>query len=232
MSKIIGIPVWKTGENSVGVSLNYLEYAAMFGTPRMIMPEEEFVDLDLLMLPGGPDLMPQSYGQTPSFRTGHSDLFKQFFFDKRLDNYIEQGTPIFGICLGMQMLAAKCGVPLRQHLHMHAQSPDRWKKGHTIKLETLNPYDFEGIKLVDNINVEQDVNSHHHQAVLLSDFKRVNDVNAQLGVIATAKCEDNGADRIIEAFFHLEKPIIGVQWHPEEFYDRMSTKLVESLLTF
>ncbi len=233
MSKVIGIPVNRVGENSVGASINYIVFIQeILGCiPRIIFPEETLVPVDLLMLPGGPDLAPQSYGAIPSFRTGQSDMFKQFFFDERLDAYIENNVPIFGICLGFQMLMAKFGVPLVQHFYLHAQSKERWKEGHKVKILDNNP--FGNMDLVANANIEHGVNSHHHQGVLKSAVQNRNEINNeddQLIVVAEATCEDWKNEKIVEAFAHSTKPIAGTQFHGEELYDAVSINLIQSLL--
>src|SRR5688572_31496606 len=119
MSKpIVAIPGYKSESGVFGGGSNYLEWVNQFGLPRIIFPYEEKVKCDLLLLPGGPDLSPTSYGELPEFKTGEQCPFRQHFFDKRLDNYIGN-TPIFGICLGAQMLNVKLGGKLTQNLLKH-----------------------------------------------------------------------------------------------------------------
>ena len=113
---VIGIPGWKVGENSFGTGVNHLEYISKFGEPRIIMPEntsENIIEqIDLLYLPGGKDLNPSSYGETPGYKTSDPDIHKQRFYDYTLSPIIEANIPIFGVCLGFQMICAKFGVKL------------------------------------------------------------------------------------------------------------------------
>ena len=113
--KKIGIVGWNTGENSFGVTKAYAEWISQYGVMQILSPQEGIVeDLDLLILPGGLDLAPQKSNMLPSFHTTNTDVMKQFFFDVNLDQYIQAGIPIFGICLGFQQLCVKFGGTLVQ----------------------------------------------------------------------------------------------------------------------
>lgn len=208
----IGIPGWKTGENSYGCGVNHLDYISRFGNPRILFPQDDNAEIDLLYLPGGPDVNPAAYGQMPGFYTSNQDVFKQYFYDRCLPKYIERGTPVFGVCLGMQMLNTFFGGGLHQDMKYHAQSKDRWEPGHEVTI------------VIGNKKYEVKVNSHHHQAVLSSDLAK------DFIPIAFAKNEEDKKDDIIEAFIHKELPIAGVQWHPEEWRDEFAESLIKKIL--
>lgn len=212
MKKVIGIPGWKTGDNSYGVTSNYLEYISMFGNPRIIMPWEELVKIDLLFLPGGLDINPLSYGEVPGFKTSNQDVFKQHFFDQRLENYIISGTPVFGVCLGFQQLNVHFGGKLTQDLPFHEQSSARWSKGHEVCFVGKASSKFE-------------VNSHHHQGIVLEN----NDLSKELQALTISK-DVPGVFTVVESFMHKTLKIAGTQWHPEEFYDEHASKLINELL--
>ena len=116
----IGIPGWKLGDNSFGATVHYLDYISRFGNPKILFPQDDNEELDLLLLPGGPDVSPSSYGRNPGFYTGNPDVFRQHFFDNNLKKYIDKGTPVFGICLGMQMLNVFFNGTLTQDMKYHA----------------------------------------------------------------------------------------------------------------
>lgn len=216
MAKIIGIPGYRYEMSSFGSGLNHLEYISSFGNARIIMPWEEFVDVDMLYLPGGLDINPRSYGEVPSFKTSNTDVFKQFFYDERLPNYVGR-VPIFGVCLGMQQLAVYFGSKLTQDLKFHEQSSSRWGDAHKV---------IPTVRYLENKNVKNgmNVNSHHHQCVTLSNLGK--------DLISTHLCDnfDNFQDPIVESFQHRTLPIAGVQWHPEELYDEYSTRIINRLL--
>ena len=218
---IVGIPAYKNEQqNSFGVGISYLNWVSRFGLPRLIMPHEEFVeDIDLLLIPGGLDLNPSSYGEIPSFKTSNQDVFKQFFFDKRLDNYIGQ-KPIFGICLGMQELAVKFGSKLTQHLHNHSYySAPRTELVHKVTI-------FENGQRIKNPNdpskfLSVETNSMHHQGVHFKNLSK------DLEMIGGIKEND---DYLVEVFKHKTLPIAAVQYHPEEIHDNFSISLIKDIV--
>jgi len=214
--KTIGIVGYRSEDGSLfGAGSNYLELISRFGKPRIIFPDEELVEVDLLILPGGPDIAPQSFGETPTFKTGHQDVFKQFFFEKRLSLYIDAGVPVFGICLGFQMLAVYFGSALEQHLWRHPQSPARSKAGHPVKpLPAAFRYAEQPFE----------VNSHHHQGIYLHRL------SPDLEALATAKERPDSDNMLAEAFRHRAKPIMAVQWHPEEWHDAFSYGMIRELI--
>lgn len=208
----IGIPGWKMGDNSFGCGVNHLDFISKFGDPKILFPQDDDEDIDLLYLPGGPDVSPQSYGQIPGFYTGNSDVFRQYFFEKNLGKYIEKGTPVFGVCLGMQMLNVHFGGTLTQDLRIHAQSRNRWEGAHDVWIAGGSKKDkFE-------------VNSHHHQAVTVADLSK------ELTPLLYTPNEEDVDNPIIEGFKHKTFPIVGVQYHPEEWRDEYSRNLINQLL--
>ncbi|MDR2848086.1 MAG: gamma-glutamyl-gamma-aminobutyrate hydrolase family protein [Bacteroidales bacterium] len=212
--KIIGIVGYRSEDGTVfGAGSNYLELISRFGKPRILFPDEDTVAVDLLLIPGGLDIAPQSFGVTPTFKTGNQDVFKQFFYEKQLPTYIEAGIPIFGICLGFQMLAVYFGSALEQHLWRHPQSNGRSVAAHTVQplpaVTGTQPFE---------------VNSHHHQGVLLSG------VSPQLEPLALASLDPYTDTPLVEAFRHKTKPIMAVQWHPEEWFDDFSCSMIKQLI--
>lgn len=222
--KTIGVPGYRnTNSDSFGVGIAYMEFLSKFGDVRILMPQEEFVKVDLLFLPGGADLTPSTYGEIPGYRTQNHDVFKEFFYHNRLDAYINRGVPVFGVCLGYQMLAAKFGSKLTQDFIFHAQSDKRTDEAHKVYLR-LNEYGLPDEKFKKGIF---EVNSFHHQGVTLENL------GEDLIPLAFAENEDaylTGHNVIVEAFKHRTLKISGVQWHPENIYDGYSRHLINELL--
>jgi len=207
---VIGIPGWKVGENSFGCGIHHLEYIRGFGIPRILFPEEAEPQVDVLYLPGGADLNPSVYGRIPSLYTSNTDVNKQFFYDNRLDYFIKSGIPIFGACLGFQMICAKFSSILAQHLYDHPDSTGRGEAGHKVIV-------------VNGAHTGQifEVNSHHHQGVFSSYL------GGPLEALAVYKESKSDPDPLVEAVRHKSLPIYGVQWHPEEFFTSYADELFQ-----
>jgi putative glutamine amidotransferase len=176
-------------------------------------------DISLLMLPGGADLSPHLYGQDPEPFTGNPDLHKENFFVRHLSKYIAGGVPVFGICLGFQMLNVKFGGTLTQHINSSVHQEDRRA--------------YEAHEVVTSKGNIFGVNSHHHQAVKSEDLSKEMEVLAVSDEyqkkLTPSFVPFRNDDTIIEAFKHKSLPVAGVQWHPEEWYDSFSLDLIRSI---
>lgn len=234
---LIGIPGFTNSDKMFGVTGNYMHFANKYGNVRIIMPHEEFVEVDLLILPGGLDLSPGSYGKIPGYQTSNHDVFKEYFFKNRLATYVEKGTPIFGICLGFQMINAFFGGTLTQHLPFHPQSRNRWEAAHEVILTQQyiqylkkhpKPKTKEEKKNIPTI----EVNSHHHQAVCITtnDANEIIKSDLAKDFYMVAHYPESYDTNVVEAFKHETLPIAGVQFHPEEFFDVISDQLIRSIL--
>jgi gamma-glutamyl-gamma-aminobutyrate hydrolase PuuD len=213
--KKIGIVGWKIGDDAFGITLPYAEFLSKFGTIEIIMPTENIVrNIDLLVIPGGPDVDPARYlGNEPmSFYMGKQCPFRERFDNILLPMYIENKVPIFGICRGHQSLAVEFGGTLIQNMfHETNHANNRKELIHELKIETKELKNQFGINNV----LPQMVNSIHHQTV---DTKP-NDA------LIIASYEDS-----IEALGYTTYPAFSVQWHPEEIYDALSISLINKLL--
>lgn len=217
--KKIGIVGWRTGDNSFGVTLPYLQFASKYGKAEIITPakEDDIRDLDLLILPGGMDVNPSNYGEVPGYFTSHTDVYKQFFLDNNLSNYINAGIPVFGICLGLQQLNVFFGGSLEQDYANNASGRNDEAESITVNLAQVNK--SLNLSLKQDYFKDMKVNSMHHQAV-------TNDKLApDLKVLAISN-----AYRNVEAFIHNELRVAAVQWHPEELRMNCGDKLTSLIL--
>lgn len=216
--KKIGIPAWKTGENSVGATLSYVILAEQYGEVVFLMPNHTLrEDLDLIIIPGGPDLLPTGYGVIPSWFTQKPDVQKEHFDKVYLPKYIQSGTPIVGICRGMQTLATAFGGKLIQHMNHETNKPDDpYKCVHKIKIDPVN---FPG-----HLNFSQQsefwVNSRHHQTV------RERVLPPEMVVIAR-----HSSDNHAEMMAHRTLPIVGTQFHFEDIFDSDTNSLMDTIVT-
>ena len=156
--------------------------------------------LDALILSGGADLDPSSYGAEPGPRTtgyrSERDAFELALAREALD----RDLPVLGICRGMQILNVACGGTLDQDVanpEIHLHTPGEYSD-HEVGLEPGSL----AARAVGSERVA--VRSHHHQGV-----ERLGQ-----GVAATGWSEPDG---LIEAIELPERTFaLGVLWHAEE----------------
>lgn len=201
MRKQIGI-VGNLSGDVFGVGVKYMQFASQFGDVHILTQDSPIMDLDLLILKGGADIPPSSYGGLLGYLIYRGDPTLEAFDKDKLPFYIKQGTPIFGICRGMQYLNVLFGGDLKQHIWLHPMSSkdQRDELVHTVYGENILSFK---------------VNSFHHQAVakVPNCFK------------ITLKSSD-----CVEAIRHKTLHISCVQWHPEEINDKYSIGEVNRLL--
>ena len=183
---------------------------------RLVTPEDagdkataELMDgVGGILLPGGPDVDPTLYGESPDPTAGLDVNRPLDDLDLRLLDYaLGHDMPVLAICRGMQLLNVALGGRLIQDLPGHraeyqAEDADgSWvSKKHSI---FLSP----GSKAAAIIGVAGffQVNSRHHQG--LREAQRSH------RLMTTAYCVDDG---LIEG---LESPehswVVGLQCHPE-----------------
>jgi putative glutamine amidotransferase len=178
---------------------------------------DELLDLvDGLMLAGGGDVDPGSYGARPHPETQGTWPERDRLELALTHRAIERDIPVLGICRGMQMLNVACGGTLDQHL------PDRL--GHNDHRHTPGAFSDHEVRLEPGTLAARAVGaattavkSHHHQGV---------DELGE-GLIVTGK---STADDVVEA---IEMPgrvyALGVLWHPEaDERSRVVGSLVEA----
>lgn len=228
VKKKIGIVGWKTGENSFGITIPYYNFISQFGEVIILEPNGNIrKDLDLLIIPGGPDLPQEMYSDKQDYfniNVGKTCPIRTYFAERVLPEYIKLNTPLFGICLGHQIMAVKLAKgKLLPHMY-HETSPEdkRWKQVHKVKI--LEP--FSTIFNITNL----DVNSLHHQVVkeVQSDLAKV--IGVYNGALNLKQNQKSPYSSHIEALAYIDYPAYSVQWHPEELWDTFSINLIKTLL--
>lgn len=176
---------------------------AVLVTPGEAEPEELLVRLDGLVLSGGGDLDPASYGGDPHARTYAVSPERDALELALLKGALERGLPTLAICRGMQILNVALGGDLHVHLpdvvgeaiaHRSSQTE---AASHAVRVAT-------GSRLAERLGAGalDAVPSWHHQAI--------DRLGAGLRPVAWAP------DDVIEAVeLRGEAQLLAVQWHPE-----------------
>jgi gamma-glutamyl-gamma-aminobutyrate hydrolase PuuD len=93
--------------------------------------------VDALLLAGGADLDPASYGQEPDPATSNYRRARDDFEIALCREAIARRMPVLGVCRGLQVLNVARGGDLVQHLadaQMHVHTPGRFSD-HEVRLE-------------------------------------------------------------------------------------------------
>jgi len=207
-------PILDTHPPRYGLNQRYVQALEAAGAAPMLIPvlahepslRALYGRLDGLLLPGGIDVAPRSYGHQPHPRLGQvdEDLDRAELALTRWA--LADDLPLLAICRGIQMLNVAAGGSLYQDIAAqlpqaldHRTRPDepRDYHAHTIRI-------VPGSRLAAAVGQEtMPVNTHHHQAV--------QDVAPGFVVSAVAP------DGVVEGLEHPGRRFaLGVQFHPEE----------------
>lgn len=154
-----------------------------------------------LVLTGGEDVHPASYGEPPHPKLEETDLARDAVELALYRSARERRIPILAICRGIQIVNVAMGGTLYQDLpseHPSAIDHVDPKSRHALRVEP-------GSRLQQAVGAPASVNSRHHQAI-----KRLAE-----GLRAVAWAEDG----IIEGAELANGDgswLLAVQWHPED----------------
>lgn len=165
--------------------------------------------LDGVLLPGGGDVDPVSYGDTPRTTIKMVDPPRDRTEIQLTRWSVDEGVPIFGICRGHQVFNVALGGSLIQDIDTFVATTLQHDISEGMPRNTL----LHEVTVDDQSQLHQilkhstvRVNSLHHQAI-----DRVAD-----GLVTTAQASDG----LVEG---LEVPghpfALTVQWHPEDLVD-------------
>jgi putative glutamine amidotransferase len=165
--------------------------------------------VDGLLLTGGADMDPKFYGAATHPRLGATFGDRDAFELALCGEALRRDLPILAICRGHQVLNVAMGGTLVQDIPSQipgagAHDPDveRWETCHEVEI-------LPGTRLREILGTERvAVNSFHHQSV------------DRLGedLVLSARSPD-GVVEGIEMPRGRWRFVVGVQWHPESFWD-------------
>jgi putative glutamine amidotransferase len=203
--------VWEQQAALLGIS--YVEAVQRAGGMVVMLPPDERLAaepeqalelIDGLMLAGGADIDPATYGEERHPLTVDTVPERDSFEVALARGAIERDMPLLGICRGMQLINVALGGTLLQHL------PDR--VGHGEHRRVVGSFDGSehDVSLADGSlaadaagELAHTTRSHHHQGV--------DCLGAGLLVSGLSDL-----DQFPEAIELPDKTfVLGVQWHPE-----------------
>ena len=187
-----------------------------FNNPKLIKDVLSLVDG--LLFSGGNDIYPESYYQNRKAKLTYPTLERDRFEMELFDQAQKNGLPILGICRGMQLMNVAFGGTLWQHFRLNPEYLNHARKDTNLR-PRKHVIGIEKESLLYRIVREGvvTVNTSHHQMIdeLALDFK------------VSAK---SVKDDVIEAIEHKNKPILGVQWHPETMKGLSSKRIFKWLV--
>ena len=168
--------------------------------------------LDGLVLSGGSDLDPGHYGEERHETVDDVSPERDAFELALSRAALEQDLPLLAICRGHQVLNVATGGTLIQDIPSqvegaldHDPKKERWQPAHEVRI-------LPGTRLREILGRDRvAVNSIHHQAI-----KTPGD-----GLVVTAYSVGDGVIEGVE--IPDRRFVVGVQWHPEAFWDQPET---------
>ena len=202
---------WRTWEVLCNISpRTYSDAVQAAGGLAILLPPDDAVAedpdhaldlMDALVLAGGADVDPGTYGARPHVETHGSWPERDRFELALAHRALERDIPLLGICRGMQMLNVALGGTLEQHVpdavgHEEHRAVPGTFSDHEVRLE---PGSLAARAVGSGASA---VKSHHHQGI--------DELGEGLRVTGWA------GDDLPEAIELPDRYALGVLWHPEE----------------
>jgi gamma-glutamyl-gamma-aminobutyrate hydrolase PuuD len=192
------------------VPMSYVRAVEAAGGRALLVPptadgvEETLDTLDGLVLSGGADLDPGSYGAEAHPETNGTRPERDSAELALLEAALARDLPVLAVCRGSQVLNVALGGDLVQHL------PE--VVGHEGHKQTPGVFSDHGVEILPQTKLHEivgqhaPVKSHHHQG-----YGRLGD-----GLQVCAHAEDGTVEAIEDP---SRRFALGVLWHPEEDED-------------
>lgn len=195
---------WIMAHRAIALMVPFVDEESPLSANRA--PMTEIVDLlDGLVLQGGIDICPETYGETLRDPAWAGDAIRDRYELNLLRGFIEAGKPVLGVCRGAQLINVYFGGSLVQDIP--SLRPGSVEHQDTSRYDRLmHDVHFEEGSLLHRLygnSAPHRVTSIHHQCV-----DRLGE-----GLVVEAHSPQDG---IVEAIRHKGPGyVLGVQWHPE-----------------
>ena len=194
--------------------------------------------MDAIYIPGGADINPKYYISKVekelqekiksldhlvdySDSGDRRDPFEYELLQKYFSNKSMAKTPILGVCRGMQMLAVSQGIPLYVDIKAELGIRNRRYKLDRVYVQSkdseiakiMRKSRFRGVEL-------------HHQGPRVDYFNKHKDErwpNINLTALSNR-------GRIAEVFEWTDRPVLGVQFHPEYTFGKVRRRVFRAFL--
>lgn len=196
---------WILSEGALAFMLPTLEGRG--GLHRAAVKVGDYVRaIDGLVLQGGMDVSPESYGELPLRPEWAGDRVRDLYELDLIWECIIQGKPVLGICRGCQLLNVAFGGSLHQDIATQVPAAIAHVDAETYDAHT-HPVNFASGSLLARLYPHNDeqarVSSIHHQSICTLGNSLVIEASSSV-------------DKIVEAIHWQGSSFVyGVQWHPE-----------------
>ena len=213
----------------------YLEGVNLAGGTAVLLPPqpadaaERVLDgLDGLVITGGRDMDPASYGQARHPATDEpvqANRDRDAWEFALIRGAIRRGMPVLGICRGAQVINVALGGTLHQHLP-DVLGHSRHQQGNAV-FSTSAVRTVPGTRLAALIGESSDAQCYHHQAIDRLGEGLIISAQDTDGVIEAVEIPHGASGATVQG---SENFVLAVQWHPEERLDdiRLFVAVVEA----
>ena len=161
--------------------------------------------LDGVVMHGGSDVWPGSYGEEPLRPEWRGDRIRDAYEIALVKAFADAGKPVFGICRGLQLINVAYGGTLYQDTSTQKPGALVHRDGQTYDrlFHELDVVPGTRLDALTAGSASRKINSIHHQSIK----------DLAPGFAVEARCPDDG---VIEAIRHTgDAWVAAVQWHPE-----------------
>ena len=218
MKPLVGITAWKRrletyyGPDTLQtLSVNYTDAVRAAGMTPIILPaamedsdaKRLVATVDGLLLSGGSDVDPASYGKRPKESYDHSTVVDDFEVSL-VREARAQNKPVLAICRGLQLLNVALGGTLNQEVTSEGGVHEPVTRDHVEMNARRHVVTFEDDSILAGMYgaSEAKVNTLHHQGVDRLADDLIVEGTTDDGLIEAARCRGDWW-------------ALGVQWHPE-----------------